>query len=52
MYSSILTENPDATTDGEISEMHTRRLEKDIIANPETWLWSHRRWKHKRPPNS
>ena len=49
MFSSILTDNPAATTDGEISEMHTRRLEQDIIANPETWLWSHRRWKHKRP---
>lgn len=23
-------------------------LEKSIIKNPEYWLWSHRRWKHKR----
>lgn len=44
----MLVENPSATTEGEITKLHTRRLEKDIIAQPETWLWSHRRWKHKR----
>lgn len=44
----VLCMNPKETKDGEISEMHTRRLEKDIIAQPEVWLWSHRRWKHKR----
>lgn len=44
-----LVEEPAKTAEGEISEMHTRRLERDIIAQPETWLWSHRRWKHKRP---
>ena len=49
MHAEVLTDNPAATADGEISEMHTKRLEKDIIAHPETWLWSHRRWKHKRP---
>ncbi|WP_315818250.1 hypothetical protein [Paraflavitalea speifideaquila] len=35
--------------EGEITEAHTKRLEADIIENPETWLWTHRRWKHKRP---
>ena len=45
----IQSENPAATSEGEISELHTRKLEKDIIEQPETWLWSHRRWKHKRP---
>lgn len=48
MHAEILTENPSATSEGEISEMHTKRLEKDIIAHPENWLWSHRRWKYKR----
>lgn len=40
--------DPQKTTYGEITEKSTRLLEKDIIANPEFWLWSHRRWKHKR----
>lgn len=49
IFAEILCEVPKATSEGEISEMHTRRLEQDIIAQPEVWLWSHRRWKHKRP---
>lgn len=48
MNAEVLHDNPAATAEGEISELHTKRLEKDIIAHPETWLWSHRRWKHKR----
>jgi KDO2-lipid IV(A) lauroyltransferase len=45
----LLVENSGQTADGEISELHTKRLEKDIVRQPETWLWSHRRWKHKKP---
>jgi KDO2-lipid IV(A) lauroyltransferase len=44
-----LFENPKDTTEGQISEAHTRRLEKDIIEQPEIWLWTHKRWKYKRP---
>jgi len=32
-----------------ITEAHTRKLEDIIKEKPEFWLWSHRRWKHKRP---
>lgn len=32
-----------------ITETHTKRLEEIIREKPEFWLWSHRRWKHKRP---
>ncbi len=49
MQAEVLCEHPAGTADGVISELHTRRLEKDIIACPEIWLWSHRRWKHKKP---
>jgi KDO2-lipid IV(A) lauroyltransferase len=49
MFSETLVENPATTADGEISELHTRRLEKDINEQPQDWLWSHRRWKYKRP---
>jgi len=32
-----------------ITETHVRRLEEIIREKPEFWIWSHRRWKHKRP---
>ena len=31
-----------------ITETHVKRLEEIIRDKPEYWLWSHRRWKHKR----
>ncbi|HLT81558.1 MAG TPA: lysophospholipid acyltransferase family protein [Cyclobacteriaceae bacterium] len=49
MAIELLCENPAETEEGAISEAFARRLEKDIIASPATWLWSHKRWKHKRP---
>ena len=49
MKAEMLCENPKETKEGEISELHTKRLEKDIQENPPIWLWSHRRWKHQRP---
>lgn len=48
MTPELLCENPKETEEGEISELHTKRLEQDIINQPEIWLWSHKRWKHKR----
>lgn len=44
-----LFENPKETKENEILEGFTRRLEQDIIRQPEIWIWSHKRWKHKRP---
>ena len=44
----LLFAQPKDTKEGEISEAFTNRLEKEIIRNPAFWLWSHRRWKHKR----
>jgi Kdo2-lipid IVA lauroyltransferase/acyltransferase len=32
-----------------ITDKHVQHLENIIRENPEFWLWSHRRWKHKRP---
>jgi KDO2-lipid IV(A) lauroyltransferase len=48
LYAEMLCEKPRETKEGEISEMHTKKLEQDIIKQPEIWLWSHRRWKHKK----
>jgi KDO2-lipid IV(A) lauroyltransferase len=35
-------------TEGALTEWHVRELERDIRTTPEAWLWSHKRWKHKR----
>lgn len=34
---------------GEIMRRYAACLERDIKQTPELWMWSHRRWKHKRP---
>lgn len=44
-------EEPQKTGYGEITSRINHLLELDIIAKPDYWLWSHRRWKHKRPEN-
>jgi KDO2-lipid IV(A) lauroyltransferase len=44
----ILNLPPAFAADGQITEAHTKKLEAEIMQQPETWLWSHRRWKHKR----
>ncbi|MFY9307463.1 MAG: lysophospholipid acyltransferase family protein [Bacteroidia bacterium] len=44
-----VVEKPRETAYGEITEKVTRLLEKDIRAVPQYWLWTHRRWKHKKP---
>lgn len=40
-----LIDNPEGTMDYEITEAHTRELEKNIRLEPQYWLWSHKRWK-------
>lgn len=49
MRVETLVADPKETQAGEITEIHTRRLERDIRKHPEIWLWTHKRWKHKRP---
>lgn len=41
--------NPQQDEPGEIIRKLTQLLEKDIKLKPQYWLWTHRRWKHKRP---
>ena len=45
---SLITENPTKEPYGKITEDFTKRLEEDIINQPQYWLWTHRRWKHKK----
>jgi KDO2-lipid IV(A) lauroyltransferase len=49
IFPELLIAEPKETQPNEISERFTRRLEKEIIEDPVIWLWSHKRWKHKRP---
>ena len=46
---SEITEQPKEHPKGGISELHHQLLEKDIIANPSKWLWTHKRWKKEKP---
>jgi len=45
----LICENPNELPHGQITEMHTNLLEEKIKQSPDYWLWSHRRWKRKRP---
>ena len=40
--------DPKSTKDGEITQLIANHTEKEILNQPHIWLWSHRRWKHKR----
>jgi KDO2-lipid IV(A) lauroyltransferase len=44
----LVTDNARQCQKFEITEKSSRMVEKLIIENPEFWLWSHKRWKHKR----
>ena len=44
-----LVENPKALKPKEILLAYVHKMEKIIRQEPEHYLWSHRRWKHKRP---
>lgn len=48
IYMKDLVPNPAEVEPFEIVSMFTKELEKDILRQPEIWLWTHRRWKHKR----
>jgi KDO2-lipid IV(A) lauroyltransferase len=45
---TMITENAAVTGEMEITDKHVQLLEETIRRNPQYWLWSHRRWKHKR----
>ncbi|MBS1684237.1 MAG: lysophospholipid acyltransferase family protein [Bacteroidetes bacterium] len=44
-----VVEDARSVSDREIIERCVRLLEQQIEADPSDWLWSHRRWKRKRP---
>jgi Kdo2-lipid IVA lauroyltransferase/acyltransferase len=45
----LLCENPNEKSETEIMKSYLRKIEGVIKEKPEFYLWSHKRWKHKRP---
>lgn len=46
-----LFDNPQNEEPEHITKTFMKELENDIILRPDHWLWSHRRWKHKKNDN-
>ncbi len=47
VWPKLLFDKPKETSETEITFAFNRILEEGIMEQPETWLWSHRRWKYK-----
>jgi len=45
---SVVEDNPVDSPYGSITEKATKLLEAEILKAPQFWLWTHRRWKHKK----
>jgi KDO2-lipid IV(A) lauroyltransferase len=45
---SVVETEPANSPYGSITEKTTKLLEAEILKAPQYWLWTHRRWKHKR----
>jgi len=45
----LITAEPLSLQPWELTEKHVHLLEDQIKNRPELWLWTHRRWKHKKP---
>ena len=43
-----ITDHPKQTKEFEITEKYAHLLEHAIIEQPDNWLWTHKRWKHKK----
>lgn len=46
-----ISDADDSLKDFEVIDLYTQNLEAIITENPQYWLWSHKRWKHKKPEN-
>jgi Kdo2-lipid IVA lauroyltransferase/acyltransferase len=42
----LINDNPGLSKEDEIVKSYVEAIEESIKNQPETWLWSHRRWKH------
>lgn len=50
LHFELISENPSREPENAIAHAFMTRLERDINNDPVPWLWSHKRWKYKRPP--
>jgi KDO2-lipid IV(A) lauroyltransferase len=48
LHMEVFVDNAATTEQGEITKAYVKFLEAQLHAQPSNWLWSHRRWKHKR----
>ncbi len=48
----LITAEARNTPENWITEQYARRMEQSILRNPAFWLWTHKRWKHKRPTST
>lgn len=48
----MLYDGQESVSEVEITERYVRLLEEMIRRRPELWLWSHRRWKHRKPADA
>ncbi len=44
----LITADPKNEPEFAITEKYIREMEKTILRHPSYWLWTHKRWKHKR----
>lgn len=44
----LISDKPQETSEFEITEKFARLMEETILRQPAYWLWTHKRWKHKR----
>lgn len=47
-----LTDQPKAEPENSLTERYARLMEASILRDPAYWLWTHKRWKHKRPSDT
>ena len=45
----LIADNPADIEPGVITRKYAKRLEANIMEQPELWLWTHNRWKYSRP---
>ena len=51
-FEELIQPSYDNVEKGDIIELFARRLEKSVLKYPDQYLWSHKRWKHKKPENA